>query len=295
MDSSPLTVQGPHGLTVDLGSVSTRQGADGAWERVITPPAVLPVVQVMSWLEQPEQMHGAAPLESGVMVKDAEAWATIAICMRWGSYLALMLDDNRPLWPAARKSRAHRPSRVSNYEMRRINLEVSSGLDMWLQLRDTDPSRYHRLIVAAVYWLKPHARVHPNVGLREGGSALFSLPIRPPDGWEQHPYRAMANALTLHALRNGPLEDVHAGTFATIPLQQRRTTPSEARRIIEQATTHLFGMLHVCDIACTEDELRDAPRDVQVKELVRSMRSPSAWSLTDHTAAVILRGLEPDE
>jgi len=41
-----------------------------------------------------------------------------------------------------------------------------------------------------------------------------------------HPSRLFANALVNVAWRNGPVEDLHAGSFHGYPLAQRRVTPS---------------------------------------------------------------------
>ena len=48
------------------------------------------------------------------------AVAATAVCLRWGSYLAVLADRDRPLWPRAREANV---SRIADDEMARINLE----------------------------------------------------------------------------------------------------------------------------------------------------------------------------
>lgn len=287
-----LTVHGPHGLVLDLGALTTRPAPDDLSNtvRVITPPAQRLVDQVIAWLEQ--QAPAPKVERSSFLFRDSEALAATAVCLRRGSYFALLVDENRPLWPAATSTKGN-VSRITNAEMWRLNLEVSSALATWLELRNGDRDRYERLVDAAVHWLPLEGKLRPLVGLRVGARALFSwLPGRPLDGWETQPVRALANALTLHAVRNGPIEDVHSGRHFPVPLEQRRLRPAETRRVVEQAASYLYGMLSACDVLC-EQQVPEQPWLEQVGFIVSAAHSPQ-WSLTDDNRVTELDGPEPD-
>jgi hypothetical protein len=53
-----------------------------------------------------------------------------ALCLRWGTYLAVLMDKTKPLDPRAKQSTA---SMISEDEMKRINIEASSNLAQLLR------------------------------------------------------------------------------------------------------------------------------------------------------------------
>lgn len=56
-----------------------------------------------------------------------------AVILRWGSYLAVLLDHDKPIWPEVHSPRT---SRISDEEMARINIEASAALAEWIDLPD---------------------------------------------------------------------------------------------------------------------------------------------------------------
>jgi len=54
-----------------------------------------------------------------------EGVAAAALILRWGSYLAVLLDHYKPVWPEVGSAST---SRISDEEMARINLEASAAL-----------------------------------------------------------------------------------------------------------------------------------------------------------------------
>lgn len=84
----------------------------------ITPPTSSLFSQLCRWLAQ------QPPVYVGVNHWVLSIGAT-ALCLRWGSYLAVLLDESKPVAP-----RAGQPgvSLISDEEMRRINIEASSNL-----------------------------------------------------------------------------------------------------------------------------------------------------------------------
>jgi len=101
---------------------------------------------------------------NGELVLDAdtcEGVAGAAVVLRWGSYLAVLLDRDKPLWPAAH---AKGTSRISDEEMARINIEASAALAEWIDLHRADRGgrRYAQLVDRAVSYLpKRNSRPHP--------------------------------------------------------------------------------------------------------------------------------------
>jgi hypothetical protein len=66
----------------------------------ITPPAVPMFRQVVAHLETKP-----SPADGYVRLAD-EARVTVAVCLRWGTYLAVLADALRPLPPDAREESA---------------------------------------------------------------------------------------------------------------------------------------------------------------------------------------------
>ena len=57
-----------------------------------------------------------------------EGVAATVLVLRWGSYLAVLLDRDKPLWSAVRSQGI---SRISDEEVARINIEASAALAEW--------------------------------------------------------------------------------------------------------------------------------------------------------------------
>jgi hypothetical protein len=100
-------------LTLDAGRWEEIEGPPQL--RRVQPPAVTLFEQVLAYLEkvadgQPDRYEG---LSIG-----REAVAATAVCLRWGSYLAVLLDHAKPVCAEARDPTC---SRISNGEMARIN------------------------------------------------------------------------------------------------------------------------------------------------------------------------------
>jgi hypothetical protein len=63
-----------------------------------------------------------------------------------------------------------------------------------------------------------------------------------------HAVRIIANAITLHAWRNGPVEDVHAGWAEGYEVGTRRVLPKAEKAIIRQAQSGLYTGLKAVDL-----------------------------------------------
>ena len=71
---------------------------------------------------------------SGSMV-GREGVATTALTVRWGSYFAVLVDRDKPVW---REARSPETGRISNQEMARINVEASAALADWIDFYRED-------------------------------------------------------------------------------------------------------------------------------------------------------------
>src|SRR5512147_288536 len=104
-------------LVLDAGTLETTHSADGS-ARIIHPPMTPLFRQLLAYLlEKPDP----AKRPSGSMV-GREGVAAAALALRWGSYLSVLLDGDKPLWSEVD---ARGTSRISDSEMARINIEAS--------------------------------------------------------------------------------------------------------------------------------------------------------------------------
>jgi hypothetical protein len=135
-------------LVLDAGTCEEVSGPDGP-ERLIRPPETTLFHQVLAYLrakpDPPVRPRGSAPRREGV--------AAAAVVLRWGSYLAVLLDCDKPIWAAA--ARPDGTSRISDEEMARINIEASAALAEWIDLHRASDGRrlYATLVDRAVCYL----------------------------------------------------------------------------------------------------------------------------------------------
>ncbi len=110
-------------LVLDAGTCEEVSGPHGP-ERLIRPPSTTLFHRVLGYLRaKPDPPKRP----SGTMV-GLEGVAAAALVLRWGSYLVVLLDHDKPLWPQVHSTRT---SRISDKEMARINIEVSAALAEW--------------------------------------------------------------------------------------------------------------------------------------------------------------------
>lgn len=142
-----LLVRVNEDLVLDAGTSEQVSGPAGP-ERLIRPPETTLFHQVLAYLRAKPDPPGSP---SGSMV-GREGVAATALVLRWGSYLAVLLDRDKPLWSAVRSPEV---SRISDEEMARINIEASAALAEWIDLYRADPggSIYTQLVNRAVFYL----------------------------------------------------------------------------------------------------------------------------------------------
>ena len=95
--------------TFSLNAGQVEQEGDECW---ILPPNVSLFEQLCEWLYQrPAPTTGYHHWALGIGVT--------ALCLRWGTYLAVLLDEAKPIDPRTTDNHA---SMISDEEMKRINI-----------------------------------------------------------------------------------------------------------------------------------------------------------------------------
>jgi hypothetical protein len=106
MDASErLQVRVNDDLVLDAGTWEEVSGPQGP-ERLICPPATTFFHQVLAYLER---KRDPPRWSSGSMV-GREGVAAAALTLRWGSYLAVLFDHDKPVWPEVQSMHTSRIS-----------------------------------------------------------------------------------------------------------------------------------------------------------------------------------------
>jgi len=257
----------------------------------IEPPAVPMFAQVVEYLEAK-----SLPRDSYVRLAD-EARAAVTICIRVGSYFAVLSDASRPFSPNVHDERA---SHIEDDEMARMNIEISAAIEWWLNLKGTDQQRYRHLVQLALQYL-PLGRksvTRSSHGDILWGYSLKAVATEVKRGWAterleeylhlaaKHPVRIIANSVTHVSWRNGPIENIHAGRSVGHAMNERRILPRDEKAIIRQAQDGLYGALRGVETLIF-DEAWPPPPDRVLPFLMPHIR-PSGWSYSEQSCVVAL-------
>jgi hypothetical protein len=296
--SERLQVRVNDELALDAGTCEEVTGAHGP-ERLIHPPTTTLFNQVLAYLRD---KPNPPKRPSGSMV-GREGVAAAALALRWGSYLAVLLDHDKPIWPQVDSPST---SRISDQEMARINIEASAALAEWIDIYRADPGGrlYEQLVNRAIAFLpmpKKTSRLkvtefgalsEPEIASRlveafRASAASHLERVRA--DVERHPSRVLANALVNSAWRNGPVENIHAGDFRGYPLDQRRITPAEEHEIMTFVSERFAQGMSVCLCFALEQPPRPWPEQVLPYSLAEMLLiTPSRWTLTESSREVCL-------
>jgi hypothetical protein len=282
-------------LVVDAGTwveASDRHGS----EKIIQPPAISMHRQVMNYLET----KADPPLRPAGSRIGREGIAAAALTLRWGSYLAVLLDRDKPVWSEAKSAGT---SRISDGEMARINIEASAALTDWIDLYRADPDGplYAQLVNRAVYYLPmpkktTKSKVTAFAALAVDHVANELIQSTDPTRLasvradaDRYPTRILANALVNTAWRNGPVEDIHAGRYRAYPMDQRRITSPEEQTLMQFASQRLALGMAVCSNFVAESHRRTWREQVLPYGLAEIlMVTPTGWTLTESCREVRL-------
>lgn len=215
----------------------------------IYPPAITLFDQISEWLWKQAPLPDSR--QSGMPMKGIGA---AALCLRWGTYLAALLDESKPLDPRARLPEC---SMISDNEMKRINIEFSFNLARLIQLFQEDEGRFHRLLGLSYHYLPmPRMRSFQSkrvldllMGLTSADFYNSAQPdlrermdrIRPVA--RQYPYRIIGNGIAVACYRNGPVENLHAGREHAYSQDHRRATDRQIRELMEFTSCHLASVI----------------------------------------------------
>lgn len=283
---TPLTVSAAPGLTLDMG-VAERTDAGV----MVRPPSSPLVEQVITWLDsRPE----AEPVEPE---SPRAAIATVLVCVRWGTWLARLVDPTLPLWSHAKERDT---SCITDDEMARLNIEASYALGVWIELLRTDSEGWSRLAGRAVrnlpwpggtvkpsrtspFWMLADPRLHAAVeGLPEDVRLQARASLR------SNPTRVLANAAAQNAWRNGPIEAVHAGRYVGVPLTHRRVPQAAEKRVLNHAAGELA--VAIAQIATTRAQTPTEWMDTVLPFAlpIGVWSAPRDWSTSEASRAVAL-------
>ncbi len=289
--SGVLSVRVTDDLILDGGTWEPTESEDGQPVARITPPATPMFLQVVEYLETKPVPQG------GNLRRDGESRAAVAVCLRWGSYFAVLADSTRA---AASDIDDERTSQIADDEMARMNIEISAGIAWWLGLRGSGERRYwdlvHRALAYLPTGLKTVRALAGCVRLSACASAEMVAVVR--SRWpaaeldqalaiaDRCGIRAIANTITLYAWRNGPVEDIHAGWAEGYELGARRVLSQAEKAITRQAQSGLYAGLKAVDIL--QYVAGWPPPAERVLPFLRPVIAPSRWSYTERSRDVEL-------
>jgi len=283
-----ITVRVNDDMALDAGTL-----VEGTAGRRIEPPATTMFQQLIDYLEA--QPKPAYPCRVG----KPEGVAAVNLCLRWGTFLAVLLDRDKPLWSEARNPEA---GRINNAEMARINIEASANFTEF----------FRRFGIWENPILDRAATYLPTPGvskIREGteGKHFFRFFLEPEhavmlvDGYREHadffarrsawvqenPLRVFANAVVNFSYRNGPVEDIHGGRHLGSPLDARRITPGEDGVVTRFAANRVADIIMGlgADMNSRPDRTWEE-RALPYAMADRLLITPDDWSLTKTSQVV---------
>jgi hypothetical protein len=211
---------------------------------------------------------------------DDEGRALALLCVRWGSYFAVLADQTKPLMPESTDPDPRRFSRVANDEMHRMNVEISANLCALMTLRMVNPVEYAALLSAALQYLPAGFGTTPS-NLPEAHSVIsltldpeWPGPVPPLDVPPESRVRAVANGLTIFGWRNGEIENIHAGHGCAYPVGECRITAAESHAILVQAAAQFSHVARAPELGPLDGALWGAAA-------ARSIEHASGWTLRE--------------
>jgi hypothetical protein len=300
-------------LTLDAGSIE-----ESIEQFVVHPPSTPMIDQIIAYLdEKPERFHDLQIRHQSV--------AFTALCVRWGSYFATLIDENTELHPAIPGLHKEQPTEysfISDSEMKRLNIEISFNLWRMVQIfRERDiVGLWHLLNKARDFIPMPHKQIPRDreamneilMALATGafvieqfergeGSPMFQLGangntqpmirrIEP-----ENADRFLSNMLTCQAWRNTIIEDLHAGKTPPELLKphQIRFTKRTQLAIFREVTANMGNAFAMMDPLFDPDyEYKALPLWPHTATALANSfygLSVSSWSLTDVSSPVMLR------
>jgi len=275
--------------------------------RLIHPPEPTMYDQVLRHLETISRQTRIPPKSQ---LNFAEvALATIAVCLRWGTYFAVLADRTKPIWPQTEQEEI---SMIGDEEMARINIEASAALAQWIELMRADDSHFRKMVKAAqtLPMLPPlldestNNKLYRTIGFINSAQSrqgfFETLREQYGDQWLKqkqadimpNPARWLANGLiNAHWRNKSGIEDIHAGKWEARPLLQRRITLTQEYTIVQRVAEGMVPSMHA--IYNVINKKSEDGWEERALSLAINFSPPDYWSLTERTAEVLLEGAEP--
>lgn len=286
----PILVKVNDELTLVAGAVSESHDEQYIWYE-ITPPAKSMFDQLIEYLNSQPSLpyEGIRSARYGV--------GLTALCIRWGCYLAALLDNTATLHPdIPTGKRQHQPeeiSFISDSEMKRLNIEISYNLSRLGMLYRENSNAYFNLLQAASTYLpmpfknaKKNAELDKDIYIAYLESSLrlymkdhperiqdlviqgiltesidpSQITIETVD--EQDAGRSIANILVNRVWRNTVVEDYHAGGKGTVSLllHQRRFSYADERILIKELSGNMAALIwHIPTLFGSTDSFSGVP------------------------------------
>jgi hypothetical protein len=304
-----LTINLNEQCAIDAGSWQECVAEGQSPSRLNSSPQTTMYRQVLSYLEETtrdEKVPPKSQLHFGEV-----AIATVAICLRWGSYFAVLANRDLPQWVAAYDPEV---SCISDGEMARINIEASAALSDWIDLMRADQRHFRKLVKAAVQLLPfPIAqldgstysnrfRAFSAINSAHGRRYLMETFARDfGSQWLErekvrvlvNPTRALANGILNEHWRNGSgIEDVHAGSVAPPrPLTQCRLTKAQETLLMQETAELFVPTMRALYAVVSKPSEESWPE--QALPYAMAFKPPMDWSLDEQTREIALPGAEP--
>ncbi len=288
-----LSIEVHPDLILDAGSL---EETPTQW--LLTPPIRPMVDQLIDYLDPLPALK-----TDGVVQMKCLSVGFAALCVRWGSYLATLMDEQSEPHPAVVKAQPEGISLINDSEMRRLNIEISANAARLIAIyRERQLAGFYDLLRKAYSYLPmPQRFVPPNrhtaIVLLTHLSLGEHFPLAQPTVAvpEADADRALANMIVSNAWRNGSIEEFHAGISPSVPLKphQQRFTRSDGQRLLRRVTMDLGVVPDLMPILFDPEHATGSfppwPRNATALANTLYGQSGYDWSRIASAAPVVLR------
>lgn len=222
-------------LTLDCG-FAERDG--DAW--ALLPPAASQFQQLIDYLDRkPDASLGRRT------VSDVETLAATALCLRWGTYFAVVADRTNPPWALAGEEGV---AALSEAELARIRIECTDAFERWIEIYRSDSActRAIRLALRAVAYLPeheaigiPHAGAFASPESAMAAAAVDGLGEPERAAVEHSPSRTLARRLAAEICEAEPVATLADGCVFPLPLHECRFAPAQQATLFARVNTRM--------------------------------------------------------
>ncbi|HEU5377014.1 MAG TPA: hypothetical protein VFV38_16410 [Ktedonobacteraceae bacterium] len=303
-----LTLRVNDRCTLSAGSWQTERDEQQESFRLVSSPEPPMYQQLLASLAEATKDQKVPP-KSHLHFGEV-ALATVLVCIRWGSYFAVLVNPDQPQWAPASDPEV---SCIGDSEMARINIEASAALAAWIDLMRLDNAQFRKMVKAALQLLPSvipvhdpatndrHFRAFSAFNSADGRQYLMEAYLRDfGEKWVAerkrsipvNPSRALANGVLHEYWRNGEIEDIHAGRISTPwPLTQRRLTLQQEERVVRETAARFVPTMRALYNVVTKPSQESWPE--QALPYAIAFKPPDHWSLDEQTRETTLPDAEP--